>query len=130
MIAVDRIKHFADISIRRACGFGFLGVFTAMVGMSASALLAVKTGAIGLTLMGVVLVFKAFEASWRGYKTTEVWLLLEKRHDLPEPRAQQVFGNVMRERYLWHATPVAAVALILWLLSFGLTYLTDLKTPL
>jgi hypothetical protein len=130
MIAVDRIKHFADISIRRACGFGFLAIFTAMVGMSSSALLAVKTGAIGITLMGVILVFKAVEASRRRYKDTEVWLMLEKQHGLPEARAQQVFGNVMRERYLWHATLVAVGALALWLLSFGLEFVAGFRTPL
>jgi hypothetical protein len=56
----------------------------------------------------------------RNYKHTEVWVLLDKQHGLPEPRAQQVIGNVLRDCYLRHATLVAAAAAILWLLAYGL----------
>jgi hypothetical protein len=129
MIAVDRIKYFADLSIRRACGFGFIAVVTGMVGTAWSVALAVKTGAVGVTLMGAILVYKALRAPAKPYKSTEVWLLLERHHDLPEARAQQVFGNIMRERYLWHATRVALVALVLWLLVFGLAVVSYLRTP-
>jgi hypothetical protein len=129
MNAVDRIRHFADLSIRRACGFGFIAIVTAMVGTAWSTPLAVKMGAIGVTLMGAILLYKALRAPGRAYKSTEVWLLLEKHHDLPEPRAQQMFGAILRERYLWHATRVALVALVLWLLVFGLALVAYLRTP-
>ena len=128
MIAVDRIKYFADLSIRRACGF--LAIVTAMFGASAIVALAIKIGATGVTLMAAILVYKAIRAPGLAYKYTEVWLLLDKQHHLPEPRAQQVFGNVMRERYLWHATSVAGVALILWLLLFAMALTEGLRTPL
>jgi hypothetical protein len=117
---MERIRHYADISIRRGCGFGFLAIATAMVGTSSEMLLSAKIGATSLTLMSMILVLKAVQAPGRSYKRTEVWIMLNHRHDLPEPRAQQVFGNILRERYLWHATVAASVALLLWLLTFSI----------
>ncbi|MBX6369076.1 MAG: hypothetical protein IRZ04_13900, partial [Rhodospirillales bacterium] len=40
----------------------------------------------------------------------------------PEARAQEVFGNVLRERYFWHAEVAAIGAAALWLLSFVLHF--------
>jgi hypothetical protein len=109
MESLDRIRTYADLSIRRGCGFAFLGIATFMVGMSSDAVLAFRSGAI----MGL-------RAPARSYKLTEVWILMDKSHDLPEPRAQQVFGSVLRDRYLWHAEIVAFGALGLWIIAFGL----------
>jgi hypothetical protein len=120
MRVMERIRHFADISIRRACGFGFLAIATAMVGTSSEMLLSAKIGATSLTLMTVILVLKGLRAPGRSYKRTEVWILLNHRHDLPEPRAQQIFGSILRERYLWHATVAAGLASFLWLLTFSI----------
>jgi hypothetical protein len=117
---MERIRHYADISIRRGCGFGFLAIATAMVGTSSEMLLSAKIGATSLTLMSMILVLKAVQAPGRSYKRTEVWILLNHRHDLPEPRAQQVFGSILRDRYLWHATVAASIAMALWLLTFSI----------
>lgn len=120
---MDRIRHFADLSIRRACGFGFLAIGTMVIGTSWDARLAAKTAAIGVTLMAAVLVWKGFQAPERDYRQTEVFLLMDQTHDFPEARAQQVFGNVLRERYIWHGTTTALTALMLWLLFFLLLFL-------
>jgi hypothetical protein len=117
---VERIREFADISIRRACGFGFLAIATAMIGTCSEILLSTKIGATSLTLMSMVLVLKAVQAPSRSYKRTEVWIMLNRRHDLPEPRAQQVFGAILRERYMWHATVAASLAAALWLTTFSI----------
>jgi hypothetical protein len=119
---MERITHYADLSIRRGCGFGFLAIATAMVGCSSEIVLAVKLGALGVTLMGVILVLKAMRAPSRRYRDTEVWYMMDQRHDLPESRAQQVFGSVLKERYLWHATLAGFTAAFLWLLTFALQY--------
>ncbi|HEX6980308.1 MAG TPA: hypothetical protein VF342_13510 [Alphaproteobacteria bacterium] len=115
---MERIQHFADISIRRGCGFGFLAIATAMVGVSADIVIALKTGATSVTLMVAILVLKGLQAPKRCYRDTEVWIMLDKQHDLPETRAQQVFGNILRDRYFWHATLVASAAAFMWLLTF------------
>jgi hypothetical protein len=111
---MDPIRAACEISIRRACGFAALAIATAMVGLSYHPLVAIRFGAWLTTAMIVVLVIKAMRAPRRPYRDTEAWLILGKRHDLPESRAQQVFGTALRECYLWHATAAAAVALPMW----------------
>jgi hypothetical protein len=120
---MERIRYFADQSIRRACGFGFLAIATGMVALYWDMAVALRLGATGVSFMVAVLVWKAFEASSRRYKHTEVYLLMDKRHDLPEERAQQVFSNVLRERYLWHATIAAAAATAMWAMAFTMQLL-------
>lgn len=112
---MDRIRQFADLSIRRACGFGLLAIGTASMGLVSDMFLATKLAAICASAMAAILLFKALQAPTRSYKRTEVWILLDKRHGLPESRAQQVFGDILRERFMWHATVTATGAGILWL---------------
>lgn len=120
---MERIRYFADQSIRRGCGFGMLGISTAMVGGAHDIVLAMRLGATCVTLMGVILVLKGLQAPSRSYKRTEVWFLLNQRHGLPETRAQQVFGNLLRERYMWHAEVTATVAVFMWLTTFLLGWM-------
>jgi hypothetical protein len=119
---MDPIREACDISIRRACGFAVLALGTAMAGLSYHPLLAIRFGAILISIMIVVLVVKALRAPRRPYRRTEAWLILGKQHGLPEPRAQQVIGNMLRERYLWHATVAGAVALPMWGVSIFLAF--------
>jgi hypothetical protein len=126
---MDQIRFFADQSIRRACGFGFLALATGMVGLYWDIAAAVKLAATGVSFMTAILLWKAYEAPSRNYRRTEVFLMMEKRHDFPEPRAQQVFGNILRERYLWHATLIASTAVVLWLLAFLLPLLGRTPAP-
>ena len=119
----DRIRRLADLSIRRGCGFGLLAVSTAMVGVAHDAALAAYGGAVMVALMGAVLVLKGFRAPGRLYRKTELWLLLDREHGLPEAKAQAVIGGILRDRYYWHARWAATIALALWLLSLGLRFL-------
>ncbi len=115
---MDRIRHYVDQSIRRACGFGFLAIATGMVALYWDMAVSIKLGATGVSFMVAILLWKAFEASTRRYKSTEAYILMDGRHDIPEERAQQVFGNILRERYLWHATMAAIAATALWAMTF------------
>jgi hypothetical protein len=117
---MERIRYFADQSIRRACGFGFLAIATGMVALYWDMAVAFKLGATGVSFMVAILLWKAFETRSRRYKHTEVFLMMDKSHDLPEERAQQVFSNILRERYLWHATMAAIAATALWSMTFVL----------
>jgi hypothetical protein len=123
MSSLDRIQTHADLSIRRGCGFALLGIATFMVGMSSDAVLAFRSGAVMVTFMLVTLLIKGVHAPTRSYKRTEVWILLDKSHDLPEARAQQVFGTILRDRYFWHAEIIAFAALGLWIVTFVLRML-------
>ena len=120
MKSIERIRSYADLSIRRGCAFALLGIGTFMVGMSSDAVLAFRSGAILVTVVLVTLVLKGMQAPKRSYKRTEVWILMDQTHGLPEPRAQQVFGSILRERYFWYAEVAAVTALGLWIITFGL----------
>lgn len=122
MEPTDRIREACDLSIRRACGFAVLAIFTTMVGMSYHPQVAIRVGATLITLMTAVLLAKAWRATSRPYKRTEVWLILDKRHDLIEERAQRTIGEILRERYFWHATVSAAVVLPMWAVDLMLTF--------
>jgi hypothetical protein len=117
---MERLRYFADLSIRRGCSFGLLAIGTAVIGMASDMGLATRGAAIGMSLMAAILLLKAMQARTRSYKRTELWILIDKRHEFPETRAQQLFGNILRERYIWHAEVAAAGAALLWLLSFML----------
>ena len=112
--SMERIRYFADQSIGRACAFGYLAIGTGMVGMYWDMAIAFKWGATGVSFMVAMLLWKALETGTRSYKSTEVYLLMDRRHDIPEERAQQVFANVLRERYFWHATVAAVAATAMW----------------
>lgn len=127
---MDPIREACDISIRRACGFAALAIGTAMAGLSYHPLLAIRFGAILTSVLIAVLLIKAVRAPVRPYRRTEAWLILGKRHDLPESRAQQVFGTILRECYLWHATVAAAVALPMWAAGFYLAVFGGGPLPL
>jgi multidrug efflux pump subunit AcrB len=118
----ERISGACDISIRRACGFAVLAIFTTMVGMSYHPLVAIRVGAAAISLMTAILLVKGWRAPIRPYKQTEAWLILGKRHDLIEDRAQHTIGMILRERYYWHATASAAVALPMWMVDLFLTF--------
>ena len=119
---IDRIREACDLSIRRACGFGVLAIFTTMVGMSYHPHVAIRVGGMLISLMTAILLVKGWRAPIRPYKQTEVWLILDKCHDLIEDRAQRTIGGILRERYYWHATVSAAVAFPMWAVDLFLTY--------
>lgn len=115
-----RIHQAADLSIRRGCGFGLIAVATTMVGLASDMALATSGAAVMLALMGAILTLKGFRAPQRGYRTTELWLLLERDHGLPEAEAQAVIGRILRARYFWHAQWAGGIAAALWMLSLTL----------
>jgi hypothetical protein len=111
---MDRIRFCADLSIRRACGFALLAIATAVAGNAFAPALAVRTAATLISLMAAVLTLMAWHAPHRDYRRTEVWILLDKKHNLPPHRAQEVIGGVLHDRYQWHADVTLAVAALLW----------------
>jgi hypothetical protein len=115
METVDRIRSFAFLSIGRACLFAVLAITTVMSALIAWPVVAFRSGAILAMLAAAVLAIKALSAPRRNYRHTEVWILMGRRHDLPEDRAQAVFGGVLAATY-WRFVDYAAVsAMALWL---------------
>lgn len=118
---MHRIEYYAELSVRRACGFGALAIWTAVVGLSAMPLLATRTAAALTTLMAVILVLKAVNAQKKPYRRTELWVLLGKDHGLPEAHAQRILMGALRERYIRYAEITGWVALVLWGVSLGIS---------
>ena len=116
---MDRIQVAAEISIGRAVGFGALAVGTVVLGLIFEPALALKTGSALTLLMAVILLLKAARALSQPYQQTEVWLILDKRHGLPEDCAQRMVSQVLHDTYHRYARRSLAVAVGLWLLSLG-----------
>ena len=118
MHRIERIRHFADLSVRRGCGFAALAIVTFMVGLSTSPITAFRAGAVSTTLLATVLFFRSMRSAQIDYRTTELWVLLDRRHDLPDPQAaKRVISQVLKEVYLRYAEHAAWSALGLWVLS-------------
>jgi hypothetical protein len=116
---VDRIQVAAEISIGRAVGFGGLAIGTVVVGLIFDPALALKTGGALTLLMAAIIQLKAERARFQPYRSTEVWLILDKRLGLPDDHAQRIVSTVLRSVYHRYAQASAAVAVGLWVLGLG-----------
>jgi hypothetical protein len=114
---LDRIRHFARLSVRRGCAFAALAIFTTMFGLVATPVLAIKAGAFGFTLVCLTLLYKTYRAPSRDYRRTELWILLDRDHGMPEAFAGRVINGVLGEVYLQHAEFAALLAVLFWVLA-------------
>ncbi|MBM3732021.1 MAG: hypothetical protein FJW24_00920 [Acidimicrobiia bacterium] len=115
---MDRIEQLAAVSVLRACGFGALAIFTAMIGAVALPAISAKVGAAATALMAAILLYKAINAPKQPYRTTELWIMLDKHHGLPEAHAQRILMGALRECYLRAAKIAFAVSFALWIIGF------------
>lgn len=120
MDSYERIRELAMVSIGRACLFGLLAIATFMFALLAWPGTAMRSGAILFLVTSAILMLKAAQAPTRDYRRTEVWLLLGKRHDLPEPRAQAIFGEILRSTYVRFAQLTVAASVALWIVDVGM----------
>jgi hypothetical protein len=96
---MERLENLAQISVARGCGFGGLAVFCTMIGLSATPILALKTGAVLCLVACLVLVLKAERAPRRPYRRTEVWLMLEPGDRPQEQLAQRLVGQTLQRTF-------------------------------
>ena len=117
---MDRIQVAAELSIGRAVGFGALAIGTVVLGLIFDPVLALKTGGALTLLMAAIIQLKAERARSQPYRSTEVWMLLDKRLGLPDDHAQRIVSMVLRSISRRYAQASVAVALGLWLLGLAL----------
>ena len=112
---MEIMRRVAYATVLRACGFGSLGIFCLMVGLSFEPRLAFQAG--GLLTLGMtgILILKALEARTKPYRRTEMWLYLPEEARPPAASAQQITSIVLQETYLTFARWTAAVAIAMWL---------------
>lgn len=122
VFTVETIRIYADMSIRRACGFALLGISCLMFAVSFDLALAFRTGAILIAIMAAVLYYKNLKARQQPYYKTELWILLPERPRAGKAELQRLIGGVLEERYWWHARTagalsagMAGLAVLVWL---------------
>lgn len=120
MNGYDRIRELAHVSIGRAYLFGMLAIVTFMAGLISWPDLAMRSGAILFLMTAAILMLRASQAPKKSYRRTEVWVLLGKRHDLPEERAQAMFGEVLRSTYIRFAKISVAASVVLWIADIAI----------
>jgi hypothetical protein len=116
----DDIRRYAELSVKRGCGFAAMAIVTAMVGFSSEPWIAVRAGAVFVMIAAVVLFAKGWSARTRNYRRTEVWLMIEDVPALPRERLQDMIGGALAEVYFSHARQASYIALAMCAIAFAL----------
>jgi hypothetical protein len=119
---VEHMRRIAYQTVLRACGFGSLAIFTVMIGLSFEPRAAFQAGGTLTTIMALILIFKAREASTKDYRKTEMWLYLEKDFRPPEAYAQWASATVLRDIYLTFALWTSVIAIAMWVLALFFSF--------
>lgn len=116
----DDIRRYAELSVRRGCGFALMAIATAMVGFSSEPWIAVRAGSVFVVIAAVVLFWRGWTARARNYRRTEVWLMIEDAPALPRERLQDMIGGALADVYFSHARLAAYMALAMCIIAFAL----------
>lgn len=118
---MERLREVAYVVVGRAVGFATLAIICVMVGLAFDPLMATRAGGYLTLLLLVILVFCAWRAPLVPYKSTELWLNLEKNERPHAGHAQWASGTVMRDAYLRFAQYTAGCACLLWSTALALS---------
>jgi hypothetical protein len=122
---MEHMRQAAFAIVARACGFSSLAIFCFMFGMSIVPKFAFQSGGFLTTLMCLILMLKAHQASTKDHRRTELWLCMPKDRRPPAAYAQWASATVLRETYLRFALWTSIVAIVLW--SIALLLPADLR---
>ncbi|MDZ4736733.1 MAG: hypothetical protein SGJ07_10345 [Rhodospirillaceae bacterium] len=114
---MDRIRSLAALSVGRACFFAGFAIWATMFALIVDPVLALRVGAALVSIVACVLLIKAHNAAERPYRETEVWLLMDRKTDLPADRIQRAIGGALTEIYRRYARYALAIAAIFWFLA-------------
>lgn len=118
---MDRIEYCANLSVWRACAFGWLAVATVMFGLSFNVVLCFRSGAILLGLMAAALALAAVRAPGRNHRSTEVWAMLHNGADLPDGYPGSVVNETLRRVYARSARGTTLAAAGMFLVSIAVS---------
>lgn len=116
-LTMEDIRRIAYETVLRACGFGSLAIFCVMIGMSFEPRSAFQAGGFLTLLMTVILILKAYEASKKDHRRTELWLYLPKERRPSKDDAQWAVSTVMRETYFQFARWTAIISIAMWIIA-------------
>lgn len=111
---MEQIITVADQTIRRACGFAGFAVGATMLALSFDLVLALRVGAVMTTAICLTLFIQSCRAPVADVRRTELYSVVGRALMLPKERTQRLLGDVLAERYLWHADAAAVAAIALW----------------
>lgn len=111
---MDRIRNAAEASVARACGFAALGISVVIFALSYDLSLALRAGAVLTLILLAILVYRGYSAVTQDYRRTEVFLLLDRKLDLPPAVAQQLVGRTLRATYYRYAKVAGGMAMAMW----------------
>ena len=114
MVSTERIRVLATFSLCRGCAFAGTAIAVFMVGLSAWPADAFKVGALGMSLVAVVLILQGLRAARRDLSHTEVWLMLERERPFIDEVARQRIRAVLRDVNLHFAIYIGWVAVMFW----------------
>ena len=114
---MEHMRRIAFETVLRACGFGALGIFCVMTGLSFHPKLAFQTGGFFTMIMAFILILKSREALTKDYRKTEMWLYIEKDFRPPEAYAQWASSTILRDTYLTFALWTSAIAITMWVIA-------------
>lgn len=111
---LERLEALADLVIRRACGFASLAILLVMLSLSFQLVLALRSGAILVTLLWLVLMVKLALVPRQDMRRSELWLMLADRHDPDARPIQATLRHAFAARLRWHSDRIGAFAALLW----------------
>jgi hypothetical protein len=117
---MDPVRYLALVSVGRACAFAGLGIMTFMVGLSYDPLLCARSGAILVSILFVVLRYRAMRADRINHRRCEVWVMLQPSEKPPQDHAARLIRNAYRHALLRFADYALVFAGILWAVALAL----------
>ncbi|HTH18142.1 MAG TPA: hypothetical protein VL974_15905 [Magnetospirillum sp.] len=117
---MDRIRYFADLSVRRAAGLGLLGIALVVMALHFDRTLSMHALAGLLTLEALALYGLSRHAHRVPCERRELWLLIDGEHGMRENRVQQIISEIMRETFQSYALRLAGPAVAAWVLDLGM----------
>lgn len=111
---MERLEALADLVIRRACGFASLAILMVMLSFSFQLVLALRAGALLVTLLWCVLLVKLAWVPRQNMRQSELWLMLADRKSAEFMPMQPALRQAFAARLRWHADRIGAFAALLW----------------
>lgn len=117
-MAVEKVREKAMLCVGRAVFFGYLAISMVMLSFLFDLVLFFRSGAILTFMLAAVLVWYAQTAETRRPQLTETWILLDEPDRPENDHARRLFGETLKEVYLYFAVAAFRVGLGLFAASF------------
>lgn len=126
---MDAIEKAAFVTVGKACGFAWLGIFCTVFGFMYEPPLAALVGCVLCLVLALILKACGAHSLVKPYKRTEMWLYIKKDDRPPEAYAQRVISGVLHDTYQWFARQAAIFGVVFMVGWIGLETLGVYQLP-